>query len=309
MTDAFSHLTELTIDDSPSDEFAARLRVRLAASATSTITLIRTPTIPDRSNTMPQTITPYLCVSDAHAAIEWYRTHFRAMVINVIEDGSRIGHAELEFGGATFFLADEYPEIGVVSPTTLGVGSATSFVVLVADVDASIERAVTGGAILQRPVSEAHGTRSGWILDPFGHRWNIGTPVADRAAAQALRRPSEPYYMTLSTADVERGSVFYGAVLDWTFAEVNDNGGRHITNTKFPIGLRPTVNAFTTTAPGEIEMWFTVRDFDDAVERVRIAGGTVLTITGYDSGREARCEDDQGVLFRLSQPAPGYDAG
>ncbi len=76
----------------------------------------------------------------------------------------------------------------------------------------------------------------------------------------------------------------------------------------FPIGLRSTVNAFAATDPGEIEMWFTVRDFDDAVERVRIAGGTVLTITGYDSGREARCEDDQGALFRLSQPAPGYDA-
>ena len=309
MTDAFSQLAELTIDDSPSDGFSARLRLRLAIPATSTIELIRTRTHTDWSSAVPQTITPYLCVSNARAAIEWYRTHFRATVINIIEDGSRIGYAELEFGGATFFLADEYPEIGVFSPTTLGVGSTTSFVVMVADVDASIERAMSGGAILQRPVTEAHETRSGWILDPFGHRWNIATPVADRAAAQALRRPSEPYYMTLSTEDVERASVFYGAVLDWTFAEVNDNDVRHITNTKFPIGLRRTVNAFATTDPGEIEMWFTVRDFDDAVERVRIAGGTVLTVTGYDSGREARCEDDQGVLFRLSQPAPGYDAG
>ena len=54
-------------------------------------------------------------------------------------------------------------------------------------------------------------------------------------------------------------------------------------------------------------MWFTVRDFDDAVERVRVAGGTIVELNAWDSGREAICEDDQGVTFKLSEPAPGYD--
>jgi predicted enzyme related to lactoylglutathione lyase len=54
-------------------------------------------------------------------------------------------------------------------------------------------------------------------------------------------------------------------------------------------------------------MWFSVRDFDDALDRVRVAGGAVVAVTSYDSGREALCEDDQGAAFKLIEPAPGYD--
>ncbi len=193
----------------------------------------------------------------------------------------------------------------MVSPRTLG-GTGVSLVVLVADADAMIARAVAAGATLQRDVSEDHGTRSGWIVDPYGHRWNIGTPLVTREQSAARRAPAEPYYLTITTPDVERAAAFYGAVLDWTTADPV-RGGRHVTNTKMPMGLRPPVNQFSTTVPGEVELWFTVRDFDDALERVAQAGGRVLTVTGYDSGREARCEDDQGTLFRLSEPAPGYD--
>jgi uncharacterized glyoxalase superfamily protein PhnB len=257
---------------------------------------------------MQQTVTPYLCVRDAPGALDWYRTWFGATVSNVIDWNGRVGHAELEFGGAIFYLSDEAPELGVVAPPSLGEGSSASAVVLVAAVDQFVDRAVQGGAVLERPIEEAHGTRNAWLKDPFGHRWNVGTPLSDRQAAAARRRPSEPYYMTLSTADVERGAAFYGAVLDWQFAEPR-NGGRHVTNTAFPIGLRPTSNQFSETVPGEVEVWFTVRDFDDALDRVRAAGGSVLEVNHHDSGREARCTDDQGVLFRLNEPAPGYDAG
>jgi predicted enzyme related to lactoylglutathione lyase len=174
----------------------------------------------------------------------------------------------------------------------------------VAEVDAFIKRAVNGGAVLQRPIEHAHGSRSGWIIDPHGHRWNIGTP--DRPSGPAVRRPAEPYYLTISSPDVERAAVFYGNVLDWQFADANEEA-RHITNTTMPMGVRPTHASWGDTTPGEVQLWFTVRDFDDAVDRVRVAGGTVIAISGYDSGREARCEDDQGVEFRLSEPAPGYD--
>lgn len=67
--------------------------------------------------------------------------------------------------------------------------------------------------MVQRSIEEAHGSRSGLIVDPFGHRWNVGTPVYDAEQVAARRAPSEPYYLTLTTADVERGAAFYGAVL------------------------------------------------------------------------------------------------
>ena len=115
--------------------------------------------------------------------------------------------------------------------------------------------------------------------------------------------------MTFSTDDVEKAASFYGAVLRWEYSSPNQIGGRHVENTKMPIGVRPTGAAgdVGATDPGEIQMWFTVRDFDAAVERVRVAGGTVVALNTWDSGREAVCEDDQGVTFRLSEPAPGYD--
>lgn len=256
---------------------------------------------------MAQTITPYLCVADARAAIDWYREHFRASLGQFIEWEGRVGHAELEFGGATFYLSDEAPRLGVRAPGSIGSGSSASFVVLVADVDGFVARAAAGGATVERPIEESHGSRNAWLKDPFGHRWNVCTPLVDRAHRAAQRAPAEPYYLTMSTPDVERAARFYGAVLGWEFGEPNPEGGRHVTNTRQPIGVRGTSNRFGATAAGEINMWWIARDFDDAVARVRAAGGSVESLNVYDSGREAICRDDQNVLFRLSEPAPGYD--
>jgi len=263
--------------------------------------------INERTRTMTQVITPYICVHDANAAIEWYKEYFRAEVSNVIPWEGRVGHAEVDVSGAVFYLSDEAPALGVIAPERDGSRSAVSIVLLVAAVDEFVERATRGGAVVQRPIEEAHGTRNAWIVDPFGHRWNVGTPVHDEAALASRRSPSEPYYMTLSSPDVERSAAFYGAVLDWEFSPPNPGGGRHVVNTDMPIGLRPTADEFATTEPGEIVMWFTARDFDAALDRVTAAGGTIVERNNWDSGREAICEDDQGVAFKLSEPAPGYD--
>jgi uncharacterized glyoxalase superfamily protein PhnB len=303
MSDAFEALTP-PVADAVDPAFAAELRMRVARALVPEVQLA--PALTERSDHMTQVITPYLCVHDATAAIEWYRTSFGAQASNIIEWEGKVGHAELDVAGAVFYLSDEAPALGVVSPRSQGPGVTQSNVLIVAAVDEFVARAVAGGAQVQRPIEEAHGTRNAWLLDPFGHRWNVGTVVRSRAEVAALRAPSEPYYMTFTTPDVERGAAFFGTVFGWEFGP-SHNGGRHVTNTEMPIGLRPPVNPFTQTAPGQIEMWFTVRDFDDAVERVRIAGGTVVSVTGYDSGREAVCEDDQGVTFKMSEPAPGYD--
>lgn len=319
--DSFDQLTALaaTHDAAIDAVFAVRLRARVQRAlgtapdrimiglpARAAPAIPATAPLPERNTAMTQTITPYLCVHDADAAITWYREFFGAVVTNVIPWEGRIGHAEVDVSGAVFYLSDEAPELGVVAPTRDGSQTSVSMVIQVAAVEQFVERAVTGGATLQRPIEEAHGSRSAWIVDPFGHRWSVGTPVYDAEQIAARRAPSEPYYMTLTTSDIERGAAFYGAVLGWEFRD-QGNGGRHVVNTDMPIGLRVPESPFGDTEPGEIQMWFTVRDFDDAVERVRVAGGTVVELNAHDSGREAICEDDQGVGFMLSEPAPGYD--
>ena len=121
-------------------------------------------------------LTPYLCVSDSRAAIEWYREVFQATLKGtpyVMDDG-RIGHVELQIGDALVMMADPFPEVDVEPPQPSN-GSAVSLHLQVADCDAVTAAAVRMGARLDRgPESGSHG-RSATFHDPFGHRWMINS--------------------------------------------------------------------------------------------------------------------------------------
>jgi len=131
------------------------------------------------------TLTPYLCCTDASAAIAFYVAALGATEVErwTADDG-RIGHAELDIDGSAVYLADEHPEIGVVSPTTLG-RTPVSFVLAVPDADAAVARAVDAGATVERPVTDQPGQRrAGWIVDPFGHRWNLSSTTSPADAPE-----------------------------------------------------------------------------------------------------------------------------
>jgi PhnB protein len=128
----------------------------------------------------PPSIFAYICVDGASGAIDFYKRAFGAVErcrLPVSPDGP-LGHAELQIGGAVLFLADEYPQNNWLAPPHLA-GTSASLVLAVNDCDAAIQRALDAGATLERPVAEGHDGRGGWIIDPFGHRWNIMTPAAD----------------------------------------------------------------------------------------------------------------------------------
>lgn len=128
----------------------------------------------------------YLCVAGATEAIGWYRTVFGAEQVGdpfVVEDG-RVGHAELRFGDTVVAVSDEWPEHGATGPRTVG-GVASSLVLEVTDPDAVFASAIAHGATEERPVEDQfYGARSGWLHDPFGHRWNI-TATSDDAPFSA----------------------------------------------------------------------------------------------------------------------------
>src|SRR5439155_427866 len=87
----------------------------------------------------------------------------------------RIGHAEIKIGDSPVMLADEYPEMNVRGPLTLG-GASSSILIYVADVDARFQQAIAAGATVARPVKDQfYGDRSGTVTDPFGHMWTIAT--------------------------------------------------------------------------------------------------------------------------------------
>lgn len=139
-----------------------------------------------------QRINAYLCVDGADEAIAFYRSVFGATErIRIPMADGRIGHAELVIGDAVLMISDEFADMGVVSPTTLG-GTTTSLNVYVADPDATHAAALAAGARELRAVEDQfHGDRSGQFVDPWGHRWNVAKPVENVTPGEIVRRAAE----------------------------------------------------------------------------------------------------------------------
>jgi PhnB protein len=134
-------------------------------------------------------VTPYLIISGAAKAIEFYQEAFGASeVMRLAGPDGRIGHAEIQIGDSRVMLADESLERNARSPQTLG-GTPVSLMIYVADVDAVAARALTAGAKEVRPVQDQfYGDRSGTFCDPFGHVWTISTHREDVAPDELERR-------------------------------------------------------------------------------------------------------------------------
>jgi uncharacterized glyoxalase superfamily protein PhnB len=259
-------------------------------------------------------LTPYLAVRDARAAMAFYEEVFEAVVEGepIIMDDGRVGHAQLRIGDAVLFMADEFPEIGVVSPEGQE-GSSMSLVVYVPDVDAAFERAVARGATVERTVEDGqHGSRAGWFRDPFGHRWNVGTPqdlparpLRTDTVELGVRAPfpgSDPVqlgYYTLGSTDVAASRGFFEELFGWELVGPPEEGA-HITNSRPPGGIGPDPDGPSTTAH------FRVPDVEVYARRVRELGGTTEPTAEWPSGRGVRCHDTTGLPFELWEPAEGY---
>ena len=131
----------------------------------------------------------YIRLADAARAIEFYKQAFGATEkFRLSEPSGRIGHAELDFGGTTLMLSDEFPEFGIKGPRSIG-GTSLTLHLHVDDADALIARAVTAGATIVRPAQDQfYGERSGTVRDPFGHEWNIGHQIETVSTDEMQRR-------------------------------------------------------------------------------------------------------------------------
>lgn len=103
----------------------------------------------------------------------------------------KVGHAELQIGSGLIMLSDEFPDMGILGPRSVG-GTPVTVSVYVDDVDAVFERAIAAGAASLRPVeTQFYGDRSGQFEDPFGHRWSIATHVEDVSPDEMSRRAAQ----------------------------------------------------------------------------------------------------------------------
>lgn len=290
--DPFDDLHEAITPVDPDPAFARRLRARLdrafalprgVAPVTST-----PPTGP-----RPAAV-PYLAVSDARAAVDWYTDVFGAVPAGdpiVMPDG-RVGHAELTIGDGVLYLSDAHPEIGVTAPRAGE--SPVSLMLPVDDADLVRGRAIDRGATGERRPYDGYGSRHAWIVDPFGHRWGLQSPLRRRNTAIA-HRPGDLTHVSLRWPDPERAHRFYADVLGWTYLDDGRVDGSSV-SIGFWDALEPTVICA-----------FAVDDLDAATDRVRDAGGEVIGLETPPWGRVARCVDDQGTAFTLHELAPPAD--
>ena len=133
---------------------------------------------PDRGGGPQTSVLAQLSVRRGRAAVEFYKAAFGAEEVYRVggTDQHEAVVSQLAIGTASFWVADESPTHLNFSPESLG-GSTTRMLLIVADPDAAVERAVAAGATEIRAVTEEHGWRLGRILDPFGHHWEIGAPL------------------------------------------------------------------------------------------------------------------------------------
>jgi PhnB protein len=145
-----------------------------------------------------------LAVSDAQAAIAFYVRAFEASELyrnTEAPAGGRVAHCELLVAGARVVVQDEFPEYGLLAPTSLG-GTAVSLNLYVANVDDMYAHAIAaGGRMIVPPTNRFWGARSGALFDPFGHRWIISTQIDDLAPEDIIRLSnSAPTEIRLSAA-------------------------------------------------------------------------------------------------------------
>jgi len=126
-------------------------------------------------------IVPHIVVQGAGRAAAFYAEAFGAREVSrriPVPDG-RLMSVQLRIGGGLLHLADEFPEMGVLAPPTIG-GTPVVLALEVADAEVVFARAVAAGATVRQPLADMFwGDRHGQVDDPFGHRWNIGQHLRD----------------------------------------------------------------------------------------------------------------------------------
>lgn len=137
-------------------------------------------------------VTPYLSISGAAEAIEFYKRAFNAdELFRMAAPSGNIMHAEIKIGDSPVMLADSCNETGFQDPKNLS-GTSVGLHIYVKNVDEIFSQAVAAGAKIINPVEDQfYGDRNGTLEDPFGHFWFISTHKEDLSPEEIAERAKE----------------------------------------------------------------------------------------------------------------------
>jgi PhnB protein len=140
------------------------------------------------------TLTSHLVTRDPNAAAAWYASVLGAVETSriTLPDG-QVLTIELRFGDSLLAIADEFPQMGVISPLTLG-GTYGALHLAVDNADETWRKALDAGATEFEPLHDAFwGTRTGQFIDPFGHRWALDQHLRDVPHDEVVRLAAEAF--------------------------------------------------------------------------------------------------------------------
>jgi uncharacterized glyoxalase superfamily protein PhnB len=137
-------------------------------------------------------LTPFLCVDGAAAAIDFYISVFGAKLVDRMDGpGGTVAHAELDFGTGRLQIGDPADAYRIAAPDRGG-PATHSIGFYCQDVDDVVARAERAGATVRESAQTfVTGDRFASILDPFGTRWTVMTRVEDVSREERDRRLAE----------------------------------------------------------------------------------------------------------------------
>ena len=134
----------------------------------------------------------YIVVSNASAAIEFYKQAFNARELyRMPTPDGKVAHAEIQLGHSRLMLADAMPDWNIQAPPASGaVGFGLNL--YVEDCDRLFNQAFSAGAKVERPLTDQfYGDRSGTLIDPYGHKWTIATHKEDLSEEELQQRMAQ----------------------------------------------------------------------------------------------------------------------
>jgi uncharacterized glyoxalase superfamily protein PhnB len=130
------------------------------------------------------TVTPFLTLKDAKAAIKFYKEAFGAEEISIMEIDGRVMHAHIKIGNSAIYMGEECAERGKLGAESRGFATS-SLLIYTEDVDSAFDKAVKAGCKVVMPVGDMFwGDRYCHVTDPFGQEWSIATHKEDLTPEQ-----------------------------------------------------------------------------------------------------------------------------
>ncbi|MGA0556619.1 VOC family protein [Larkinella sp. VNQ87] len=118
-------------------------------------------------------ITPFLTVNDAKKAVEFYVSAFNAKEVSRNAMPNDRLSSKISIENALFWVADEEPEFGNISPD-VNVANSIRIILETIHADDLFANALKYGATEICPMTTEDEWRIGKLKDPFGHVWEIG---------------------------------------------------------------------------------------------------------------------------------------